>query len=151
MLDREPEPGWRAIVEYIDGVAVEADGVGEAINRRRDLVERVRLIRHIGVAEARQIGSYDMEAVGEQRDQVAEHMAGGGEAVQQQQLRGARRTRLAVEEVSAVDLGGPIVGGSHGAFSFRMRKRGGSQPATTSPIASRMMSTTGEGAVTSGV
>ena len=151
MLDRKPEPGRRAIVEHVNGVAVEADGVGESIDRRRDLVERVRFVRDFGVAEAREIGSDDMETVGEQRDEIAKHMAGGGEAVQQQQLRGARSARLAVEDVSAVDLGGPIVGGSHGAFSFRMRKRGGSQPATTSPIASRMMSMTGEGAVTSGV
>ena len=88
MLDREPEAGRRAIVEHIDGVAVEADGLGEAVDRLRDPVERIAFIRQIGVAEAREIGSDDMEAVGEQRDQVAEHMAGGREAVQQQQLRG---------------------------------------------------------------
>ena len=50
-----------------------------------------------------------MEAVGEERDQIAEHVAGGREAVQQQQLRGAGRARLAVEDGAAVDLGGPIV------------------------------------------
>jgi hypothetical protein len=25
MLDREPEPGWRAVVEHIDRITVEAD------------------------------------------------------------------------------------------------------------------------------
>ena len=34
MLDREPEPGRRAVVEHIDGVAVEADDLGEAVDRR---------------------------------------------------------------------------------------------------------------------
>ena len=90
MLDREPEPGRRAVVEYVDGVAVEADGLGEAVDRLRDPVERVRPVRHIRVAEARQIGRDDMESVGEQRDEVAEHVAGGREAVQQEQLRRAR-------------------------------------------------------------
>ena len=59
-----------------------------------------------------------MEAVGEQRDQVAEHMAGGGKSVQQKQFRGPRRARLAVEDVSVVDLGGPIMDSSHDACSF---------------------------------
>ena len=150
MLDRESEPGRRAIVEHVNGVAVEADGLGEAVDRRRDLVERVRFVRHIGVAEAREIGSDDMETVGEQRDQVAEHMAGGGEAVQQQQLRGARSACFAVEHIAIVDLGGPIMDGGHDACPFA-QKLGGPQPLTTSPIASRMMSTTVEGAVTRGV
>ena len=49
------------------------EGVGETVPRR-----------HVGVAEARQIGGDEVKAVGEQRDQVAEHMAGGREAVEQQ-------------------------------------------------------------------
>ena len=113
MLDRQPEPCRRAVVEHVDGIAVEADGLGEAVDRLRDPVECVRPIRHVGVAEARQIGRDDMESVGEQRDEVAEHMAGGREAVQQQQLRRAGRARLAVEDTAAVDLGGPIVDGGH--------------------------------------
>ena len=44
MLDREPEPGRRAIVERIDGVAVEADGLGEAVDRLCNPGERVPLI-----------------------------------------------------------------------------------------------------------
>ena len=118
MLDRKPEPGRRAIVEHVNGVAVEADGVGESIDRRRDLVERIRFIRHIGVAEAREIGSDDMETVGEQRDEIAKHMAGGGEAVQQQQLRRAPRARFTIEDVAAVNLRGAIVDGGHDACPF---------------------------------
>lgn len=150
MLDREAESGRRAIIEHVNGVAIEADGLGKAVDRRRDLVEGVRFVRHIGVAEAREIGSDDMETVGEQRDQVAEHMAGGGEAVQQQQLRGARSACFAVEHIAIVDLGGPIMDGGHDACPFA-QKLGGPQPLTASPIASPMMSTTVEGAVTGGV
>ena len=118
MLDREPEAGRRAVVEHIDGVAIEADGLGEAVDRLRDPVERIAFVRQIGVAEAREIGSDDMEAVGEPRNEIAEHVAGGREAVQQQQLRSARGACFAIEDVSAVDLGGPIMDGGHGAFSF---------------------------------
>ena len=53
------------------------------------LLERIAFVRQIGVAEAREIGSDDMEAVGEQRNEIAEHVAGCREAVQQQQLRSA--------------------------------------------------------------
>ena len=114
MLDREPEPGRRAVVEHVDGVAVEADDLGEAVDRLRDPLEAVAPARHVGVAEARQVGRDDMEAVGEQRDEVAEHVAGAREAVQQQQLRRARRARLAIEDLAAVHLGGSIVDGGHG-------------------------------------
>ena len=124
MLDREPEPGRRAIVEHVNGVAVEADRLGEAVDRLRDPGERIPLIRHIGVAEARQIGSDDMEAIGEQGDEIPEHVAGGREAVQQQQLRRARRASLPVEDVAAVDLGGPIVDGGHVACPFAHIKEG---------------------------
>jgi hypothetical protein len=56
------------------------------------LVERVGKLaarRHVGLAEARQIGRDDVEAIGQQRDQIAEHVARAREAVQQQQLRRA--------------------------------------------------------------
>jgi len=116
MPDGEPEPGRRAVIERVEGIATEADDLREAVDRVCDPLEGVLATRHIGVSEARQIGSHHVEAVGQERDQVAEHMAGGREAVQQQQLRGARRARLAVEDVAAVHIGGPIVDGSHGAF-----------------------------------
>ena len=64
MFDREPEPGRRAVIEHVDRIAIEADGLGEAIDRLGNPVERVAPIGHIRVAEARQIGRDDMEAVG---------------------------------------------------------------------------------------
>ena len=57
-----------------------------------------------------------MEPIGQQRDQVAEHVAGAREAVQQQQLRRIRRARLAIEDLEAVHVGGAIVDGGHDAF-----------------------------------
>ena len=113
MLDREPEAGRRAVVEHIDGVAVEADGLGEAVDCLRDLVERVRLGRPIRIAEPREIRGDDMRAVGEARDEVAKHVARGREAVKQQEFRRVLRAGLAIEDVAAVDRGGPIVDGGH--------------------------------------
>ena len=93
MLHREPEAGRRAVVEDIDGVAIEADDLGEAVDRLRDPVEGMAAARHVGVAEARQVGGDDVEAIGQKRDEVAEHVAGAREAVQQQQLRRVRPRR----------------------------------------------------------
>src|ERR1700691_5302407 len=35
MPDGEPEPGWRAIVEHVDGVAIEPDYFGKAVDLLR--------------------------------------------------------------------------------------------------------------------
>jgi hypothetical protein len=115
MPDGKPEASRRAVVEHVGRVAIEADDLGEAVDRLRDLVERVRPVRHIGIAEPWEIRSDNMEAVGEPRDQVAEHMPGGREAMQQQQLWGARCARFAVEHIAAVDLGGQIMDCGHDA------------------------------------
>ena len=121
MLDGEPEAGRRAVIEDIDGIAIEADDLGEAVDRLRDPVEGVAAVRHVGLAEARQIGSDDVEAVGQQRDEIAEHVAGAREPVQQQQLRGAGRAGLAIEDVEAVHVGGSIFDGGHVIFPSSVR------------------------------
>ena len=118
MPDGQAEAGRRAVIEHVEGVAVEADDVGEAVDRVGEPVEGAAAARHVGVAEARQIRRDHMEAVGEQRDQVAEHMARAREAVQQQQLRRARRARLAIEDLEAVHVGGAIGDGGHDASPF---------------------------------
>ena len=109
MLDGEPKAGRRAVVEDIDGVAIEADDFGEAVDDVGDVVEGVGEVaarRHVRLAEARQIGRDDVEAVGQQRDEIAEHVARRREAVQQQQLRRIGGARLAIENLEAVHIGG---------------------------------------------
>ena len=68
MLHGEPKSGRRAVIEDIDGVAIEPDHVGEAIDRRGDPVERVVAVRHVGLSEPRQVGSDDVKPVGQERD-----------------------------------------------------------------------------------
>ena len=46
-----------------------------------------------------------MKFVGEERDQVTEHVARAREAVQQQQLRRVGRPRLAIENLETIDVG----------------------------------------------
>src|SRR6516162_7316148 len=120
MLHCNPEAGRRAVIEDVDGIAIEADDLGETVDRSRDLIEAMAAARHVGVAEARQVGGNDVEAIGQERDEVAEHVAGAREAVQQQQLRGARRTGLAIEDLEAVHVGGSVLDGGHGGNSFEL-------------------------------
>ena len=115
MLHREPEAGRRAIVEDIDGIAIEADDFGETVDRCPRAGRSVwRAARHVGLAEARQVGGDDMEAIGQQRDEIAEHVTGARKAMEQQQLRRVRGAGLAIEDIEAVDIGGAIVDGGHG-------------------------------------
>jgi len=72
--------------------------------------------RQVGPSEARQIGSDDVKAVGQERDEVPEHMTGARETMEQQQLRGAGRADLAIKEVEAVHVGSSILDGGHDAF-----------------------------------
>ena len=103
-------------------------------------------------------GAIDMEAIGQKRDEVAEHVARAREAVKQQQLRGVGGARLAIEDLEAVHVGGSIVDGGHGVFLSKtlrpalrpLKGEGRVQREATSATASRMMSTTAEGAVTIG-
>ena len=53
----------------------------------------------LGVAEAGQVRSDDVKAVAQQRNQVAEHVAGGREAVQEQELRRAGGDGFAIEDL----------------------------------------------------
>jgi hypothetical protein len=51
--DGEPEPGRRAVIEDVDGIVIEADHLGEAIDCLRDPVEGMAAARHVGPSEAR--------------------------------------------------------------------------------------------------
>jgi len=85
MAQREPETGRRAVVEDINGEAIEADHFGEPLDHARDIVECVIECfarGHVGLAEAGKVRGHDVKLVRKQRDQVAEHVAGARETVQ---------------------------------------------------------------------
>ena len=125
MLRSQTEAGRRTVVEDIDGVAIKPDDFGEAVDRLRDPVEGVVEIvglaatGHVGLAEARQVGSDDAEAIGQERDQIAEHVTRTGEAMEQQQLGSVGRACLAIEDVEAVYVGGAVLNGGHGVSPLK--------------------------------
>ena len=64
--------------------------------------------RHRAVAVAGVVGGDDVVLVRQRRDQVAEHLRAGREAVEQQDRRGVLRPGLAVEDVQVADLHGLV-------------------------------------------
>jgi hypothetical protein len=84
----DPEPDRRAVVEHVQREAVEAEHFRQAIDGVGDVLERVVEVTsggHVRLAEAGQVGSNEVKPVGEQRDQLAEHVARGRETVQEHQ------------------------------------------------------------------
>ena len=116
MLGCDPQAGRRAIVEDVDRKALQADHFGEAVDDAGDVVEGVGEVaprRHVGLAEARQVGRHDVEAIRQLRDQIPEHVARARETMKQQQHRGVGGAGLAIEDLQAVHIGGPVFDGSH--------------------------------------
>jgi hypothetical protein len=70
------------------------EGVGEFVARG-----------HGGLPEAGKVGCDDMKAIGQQRNEVPEHVARTRETMQQQQRRCVLGARFAVEDVEAVNVG----------------------------------------------
>src|SRR5262249_8026077 len=115
MLHGETEAYGSAVVEDVDRVAIEADHLGEAVDHLSHPVEAMTASWHLGISEARQVRSDEVEAIAQKRDQVPKHVAGGRKAMQQQELRRARRNGLAVEDLQAVHVHGAIVDVGQGA------------------------------------
>ena len=123
MFDSQTEACRRAIVEDIDGVAIEPDHLGEAVDRLGHLLEGVLGAgRHVGFAETGQVGSDDMEAVGQARDQITEHVTCAGEAVKQQQLGSAERACRTIENVETVHVGDAVFDVGHAVLLLPHRQ-----------------------------
>src|SRR5262245_57719648 len=100
MADGEPEACWRAIVEDVYREMIEAYDLGEAVDHASNVVECVAELfsrRHVGLTEPRKVRRDHQKSVGEQRDEITEHVARGREAVQQQQLRCVGWSRFAIK------------------------------------------------------
>src|SRR5262249_48111246 len=70
--------------------------------------------RHVGLAEPRQVGSYETKPFRELRDEIAKHVAGSGKAVQQQDRRHVLRPSFAIEDADAAGIHFPIRDCAHG-------------------------------------
>jgi hypothetical protein len=103
----QSETSWRAIVEHVDRIAIEPDDFRQPCDERRGIVECVReraTIRRVGLTETGKVGRDHVKPIRESRDEVAEHMAGARETVQQQDRLSVFRSRLATEDVEAADI-----------------------------------------------
>ena len=76
-------------------------------------------VRHVRLAEARQVGRDEVEAVGQKGNEIPEHMAGAGKAVQQQQRGRPGGPGLAIKNLHPVHVGRAIIDGSHGVSLSR--------------------------------
>src|SRR5262249_39204629 len=118
MLHGQTEPSRCTVIENVDRVAIKADDLGEAVDRLGYAGEGVlesglATSGHVGFAESREVGRDDMEAIGQERDQIAEHMARTREAMEQQQLGSFDCTCLTIENIEAVHVGGAVSDGGH--------------------------------------
>jgi hypothetical protein len=108
---RQPESDRAAVVLHEQGVAAQAELVGEAPDDLGQVIEGVGEAGRVGgvaVPETRVVRRDQVEGVGQPRQQRFPHPGRGREAVQQQDRGPVRRSRLAVEDRHPVDVG-PLV------------------------------------------
>src|SRR5262245_17257509 len=108
---REPVADRRAVILHVEGVLRQAEYRGELLDDGGEVIEGVSELvprRHRAVAEAGVVGGEHAVAVGQGRDQVAEHLRAGREAVQQEYCRRVLWPGLAVEDVQVTDLDRPV-------------------------------------------
>jgi hypothetical protein len=104
----QPEPDRAAVVLHEQGVAAEAELLGEASDDLGQVIEGVGEAGRVGgvaVAEARVVRRDQVEGVGQPGQQRFPHSRGGREPVQQQDGGRVRRPGLAVEDRHPVHVG----------------------------------------------
>jgi hypothetical protein len=77
MSEGEAEADRRAVIEDVDRISLESDGLGEGIDDLGQIIEGVfelRPTRGIRETKAQQIWCDYMVSICEQWDQIAEHM-----------------------------------------------------------------------------
>jgi hypothetical protein len=119
MLCGDPEACRRAIVENVHSEALQADDLSEVVDDAGDMIECVREVAprwHVRLAEARQVRRDDVEAIGQKRDEIPEHVAGAREAMKQQQRRRVDSGGLSVEYLQSVDVGLAVIDRGHKRF-----------------------------------
>ena len=122
MLQGNPQAHRSAVIEDVDRKTLEPDFLRETSIVSARLSKRVfELIawRQVRLTKARQIGRYKVEAVGEQWNQITEHMPGGRKSVQQEQGRSIGPTRFAIGNLQAISIGTTVMNRFHGGFPLR--------------------------------
>ena len=105
MLRGQAQADRRAVVEYVDGEAIQFQHFGETGDHACEIGEGVlkAVVRwRIGTAEAWQVGRDDVKTVGQLGNQVAEHVAAAWKAVQQQERRQGLCAGFPIENIQSV-------------------------------------------------
>ena len=117
----EPPADRCAVVLDVHRVAADPEGIeqpggeiGQCVEGVVELLDR----RRVGEPEAEVVRGDHPVAIGQLRNQVAEHERAGGEPVQQHQNGSVGRAGLAVEELVSGDGGVPVVNLRHSSNSF---------------------------------
>jgi hypothetical protein len=113
MLEGQSPAHRCPVIHHVHREARDADLIEEAVDELSEAIEGIgelRTVRHVALAVAGIVRSDHMIAVRERGDQVAEHVRRCRKAVEQQHDRSGLRSRLAIENLDAVDLLRPVVG-----------------------------------------
>src|SRR5690606_22020297 len=112
MIHRQAPAHGCAEVEHVYRVTLQPHDGGERINHGSQPLKAVfkRCVRQDGgLAEPWQIGGKYAVAMGKLRYQIAEHVGGGSESVQQQHGRRVRWAGFTVKDTDPFDVHGTVV------------------------------------------
>src|SRR5690606_23815207 len=115
---------WRTVVVHTERESLQSECACEILDGVGQVLEGVGVLparRGTGETEARQVRRDDVVAVGQRRDDVAVHVRGGREPVQQQDGGRGGLARLPVEHFDVSDLHLAVV---HLGRGGRRRYRG---------------------------
>ena len=128
MLEGEAVADRGAIIHDIHGVALGADLAHQRIDHvgiMGEAVGELAMVGCVALAKARIVRRDHMIAIGQQRDQVAEHVRRRREAVEQQHHRAVGGAGFAIEHLDAIDRGAAIMDrGGRGLRGDGARGRG---------------------------
>jgi hypothetical protein len=116
MLRGNAQADGRPVIKDVEREPLEANDVGEAVDDPRNIGKRVvELImgRHLRLTKPRQVRRDEVVAIGQQREQIAEHMASAGKAMQQQHRRRFSAPGRAIGNLEAIHVSGEVVGRYH--------------------------------------
>ncbi|WP_240663369.1 hypothetical protein [Sphingomonas sp. UV9] len=118
MLHGKAQSDRSAIIEAVNGKSVQPDPVDGAVDHTGQCIEALRKVapcRRTGVANVGQVGCDHLITVRQRWDQIAEHAAGGREAMKQNGWR-VRLSSLAVKDIDVANRLTLVTDGDDGSF-----------------------------------
>src|SRR5215813_2274054 len=112
MPQSNPQPHGSSVIEDVDREAFQPEPIDELIDPLGKILECVfesSARKQVRLTKARQVRRYQMKAVGEERDQIAEHVAGARKPVQQQQSWSLWPAGFAIRNLEAANISDAII------------------------------------------